>query len=507
MKIRRILLSCLLFLALVFQSVGISSVFAETLPESIEMKQPVKVGLRYGSNAVSSFELSCDGGFMIAESCGTGLFEIRQVTYKTALTVVSESGSVVAKDKATGEVIAEGLTENNCILPLYYSDGYVMSIDGTKYRGGACFTLNGSGSMNLINCLSADEYVCGVLNAELNYTNPIEALKAQAVVARSFAVASALERNRHADSGFDVCASTHCQVYRGYGAETDTTNKAVTDTAGLCLYYDGKPVVAYYHKNSGGCTQDVGDVWGSKSGYLKAVEDMYSPKYYWEQSYSFAELEAKLSADGKRIGSLQQIEITEQNDNGCVKKIRFSGSSGSCEYSGESIRTLLGTTNIKSMNFVFSGTVTESRASGAGGEAGAGGTAPVSNGLFIMDGSGTVSSINDRSKTGIYAADGSGNAVKLTGTKVYIADGSGTFSADMGGSASGAEPPSQGNTTEYVKYIVSGKLSEASGSVTFTGLGYGHGVGMPQDSAVQMAKEGFTYEDILLYYYTDIDVR
>jgi len=126
------------------------------------------------------------------------------------------------------------------------------------YRGDLEVALKNN-NLILINSVSMEDYLYGVLPAEISAQAPEEALRAQAVAARSIAFSSL---GRHKKDGFDLCADVHCQVYQGMSVEKERTNQAVDDTSGRIMVYAGKPVYAYYHSNSGGCVRS--DVYGKQ---------------------------------------------------------------------------------------------------------------------------------------------------------------------------------------------------------------------------------------------------
>ena len=518
---------------------GMSFVFAI---EGNDNNQYIKVGLLYGSNAVASIDITTSGPSYIKditlektqgksndikiensaeEFQSTGNqssdavdteshsnvddannvenHDISVVTsdiIETNLRLSLENSEVIIYDRTSGQAL--GILTYNKVLQLSDEINGYFELNGIKYRGGITITQNTNGTMNVINYIDSEQYTQGVLNAELNYSNPIEALKAQAVTARSYGIAGTEDGGRHSTYDFDVCSSTHCQVYRGMTGETEKTNQAVKETSRLCLYFDNKVIDAYYHKNSGGYTQNIKDVWGSNAPYLKSVRDNYSPEYYWEKNYSFAELEEKLNAAGRSVGSIQKVEITEKNDNDYVKAITFYGSAGETTFKNEGIRSLLGYSSIKSLNFVFSGKV-ESETK-----------------QLLKEG-------NDGNPVHVISANGE----QLLTEQPVVVGADGLYRKIEGDFYAVSHLNSKGSlqntslidivripaiVSELIEVIESkdtvliGNTVETSGNITFTGLGYGHSIGMPQDSAVEMAKQGFTFEDILKYYYTGVTI-
>ena len=145
-------------------------------------------------------------------------------------------------------------------------------LDGS-FRGDLALIPAGA-TMTLVNVLSIEDYLCGVLPSEIVPDGPAEALKAQAVAARTIALSSL---NRHKKEGFDVCSEVHCQAYGGMLAERQATTAAVVDTRGMILLYKKKPADAFYHANCGGCLRD--DPFGARSECLTPKRDSDDPAF------------------------------------------------------------------------------------------------------------------------------------------------------------------------------------------------------------------------------------
>lgn len=154
---------------------------------------------------------------------------------------------------------------------------------------------------------------------EMPSTFSYEALKAQAVAARSYAVTSV---TRNKDKSFDLYDTVSSQVYGGFDAERDNVRKAVDETRGQILLSDGKVVNATYSSSNGGYTADANDVWGTKFKYLISKEDKYSinePNYNWNFEISANDLINGLKKQGINIKSINQIYIKENNISNRVK--------------------------------------------------------------------------------------------------------------------------------------------------------------------------------------------
>jgi len=314
---------------------------------------------------------------------------------------------------------------------------YWASKTDRVYRGVIEVEIYKEEFIRLINTINMEEYLYGVLPSEMPSNWPAEALKAQAVAARSEAY---VKLSRHEMEGYNFCADVHCQVYSGAGVETEATNSAVDTTTGEVAVYNGKPIDAVYSNSCGGHTQ--GNIFGDRQGivYLHEKQDAFRPtgfyfplsaleledwlsasnievfcnnnafsrqsNFRWMRLYTQPQLE-RLINKKKNIGKLIAIRILERNPSSHVHRIQIIGSRGKFIIEKElNIRQIFG--NLRS-------------------------------GMFNI-------------------------AVKLD---------------------------KKARPEEFLFY----------------GGGWGHGVGMCQVGAATMAQEGFSCEEILKFYYTDIDIE
>ena len=134
----------------------------------------------------------------------------------------------------------------------------LVNVEGTDYRGGITAKRLTNSDMTIINKLPLEEYLYGVIPSEMPASWPVEALKAQAIAARGFAVTNF---NKYKRFDFNLCTTTYSQVYKGYSGEHPNTNKAVDQTRDMVIFYNGKLVEPYYHSNSCGYTEDSENVW------------------------------------------------------------------------------------------------------------------------------------------------------------------------------------------------------------------------------------------------------
>ena len=132
-----------------------------------------------------------------------------------------------------------------------------------SYRGNLRLTFLGQGKIQLVNIIDLEEYLYGVVGAELYSSNKADlaALAAHAVAARTYSINSL---GKHDSEGFDLCATVHCQVYQGLDRESALIREAVDSTAGLILVYGGWVISAVYHSNSGGATAGAEQGWSTR---------------------------------------------------------------------------------------------------------------------------------------------------------------------------------------------------------------------------------------------------
>jgi stage II sporulation protein D len=201
-------------------------------------------------------------------------------------------------------------------------------------------TASGYG-LNAINAVGLESYLMGVVPGESPASWPAAALQAQALAARSYALASNVN-----GKGFDQYADTRSQMYRGYLAETPATNSAVESTRGEVVTYGGDIATTFFFSTSGGRTENVENVFtkGSPKPWLKGVEDPYddsSPYHRWgPYSFSRSGLASKLGGWVK--GRLRSFKVLERGVSPRVVKARIRGSRGSTVVTGPQIRARMG---------------------------------------------------------------------------------------------------------------------------------------------------------------------
>ncbi len=348
---------------------------------------------------------------------GGGIVKVLLETGVNTFTVKTEAPFKVV-DEETQAVVATGANEKMTIVfgekglvvagqPVKATSLRLMSdapwsFGNHRYRGRLLVRCSKEGQMLLVNELSIEEYLYGVVPREMSSQAPLEALKAQAVAARTYAYF----RMMRSGTSYDVDTTALTQVYGGVVAERPSAVQAVNATRDQVLTYENRMAQTPYHANSGGKTEDVVNVWGFALPYLKGKELLsycnWSPNFRWTAKMSWAKLEAALMKSGIPAKGFEGIEVVDR-------------------YWSERVKTL----------------------------------------RILTNGEWKVVKANDFRKS-------LGNQF-LRSTRFSV-----TAQAD---------------------------------SVLFEGFGWGHGVGLCQDGAVGMAKQGASYEEILKKFYEGVTLK
>ncbi|HWC27652.1 MAG TPA: SpoIID/LytB domain-containing protein [Solirubrobacteraceae bacterium] len=209
------------------------------------------------------------------------------------------------------------------------------AIDG-RYRGALQLRASSLGGISAINALALDDYIRGVVAGEMPSSWPQEALRAQAVAARTYALATS-----KAGDGFDQYADTRSQVYNGISGETAPTDAAVAATRGEVVTFGGRPIVTYYFSTSGGRTEDVENSFlgSAPTPYLRSVEDPYdsaSPRHRWVKRMSLRSAQRRLGRLVK--GRLRRIKVLRRGSSPRVVSAQIVGTRGRTTVSGPTLR-------------------------------------------------------------------------------------------------------------------------------------------------------------------------
>ncbi len=225
----------------------------------------------------------------------------------------------------------------------------LISLNKKLYRGAMNIVWSSNQeNFHLINELPIEEYLLGVVPSEMPDSFLIEALKTQAITARTYALKN---RGRFAKEGYDLCDTSLSQVYGGFSAEKPNSTQAVKDTFGIVLSYQNQLANTFYHSTSGGKTEKIENVWGgSPIPYLVSVESPYetmSPHYEWVRTFSSSETSSKinrlLSDRGlKAIGNVVNIQVLTRGASPRIITARITGDKDNVEVSGGFLKSALG---------------------------------------------------------------------------------------------------------------------------------------------------------------------
>ena len=227
--------------------------------------------------------------------------------------------------------------------PLTATGPAPLSVAGLgTYRGSLEFRPNGSGGVYTVNVVGLDDYVQGVIAAEMPSTWSAEALKAQAVAARTYAITTDV-----AGGFYNLYPDTRSQMYRGVAAETPATDAAVAATSGQIVTYNGAPAVTYFFASSGGYTENVEDAWpgATPDPWLRGVPDPYDnaggdPYHHWTRQMSLGAATKDL---GKLVkGSLVGIRVTKHGASPRIMTASVIGTRGTVSVTGSQLEGAFG---------------------------------------------------------------------------------------------------------------------------------------------------------------------
>lgn len=213
-------------------------------------------------------------------------------------------------------------------------NGYVWI--GDRWYRGTTRLIRQDDYITAINHVDLEQYLYSVVGAEAVSSWPIEALKAQAVAARSYAL---YKRNTGSNGIYDLDTTVGTQVYKGLDSEYTTTHQAVNGTLGQIMTYNNEVILAAFHSSSGGHTENVEDIWTSPLPYLRAVVDYdhQSPVFEWQQVIPVSRIRRLVAGVG-RIRGLQPEKMTPR---GRVITMKVTGDRGTATVSGKKLRKAL----------------------------------------------------------------------------------------------------------------------------------------------------------------------
>lgn len=360
-----------------------------------------------------------------------------------------------------------------------YNAQNIFRYKNVRYRGDLLIQ-NINGKIQIIDVVDVEQYLYGVVGAEIGMSAPDEALKAQAVVSRTYA----LYYKEHPQLHYDLGIGTQWQVYGGYDTELLTGERvksAVNATKGQAIYYDNKLILAFFHANSGGFTEACENVWYSSIPYIQPVSSpgdaqaLNEPQnqgwpavtYQWEKSFTTSQIAQRItqwnrgnSDDKISVGTIKDITASRQaidpvthkylpreTTSKRVTQLNFVGSIGTKSIFRDRIRNVF---DLRSTLFEI---CTDST-------------------VHLWTAFNTKESVNRTENIRGITVDGLVSKLNGNNRTYYIV------------------------TSEGVK-----TMPKTFSKITFSGNGYGHGLGMSQWGARGMAVSGSHYQNIIQHYY------
>lgn len=372
-----------------------------------------------------------------------------------------------------------------------------FTLEGKSYRGYLSFQISGQ-RMTAINTVDLEEYLCGVVPAEMPASYEQEALKAQILSARTYAMTKI---SAHTTNGYALCDTIHCQVYKGYSVENANVNTLVHQTEGEVICYQGTPIQAVFSASSGGYTENSEDVWNSPVPYLRAVPEVAGEygNNTWTKTVTLSELDALVKSKGENIGNVTDIVITKLATSGRVQEMKIVGTSGSVTLTKESVRTYFSGAcgSLPSKMFTING---KGGSQGITGEQNQ--TTPEQN--TTQTPQTTPNSLKESAAQYGITAITQGTLSGINGNTYQI---QGLQSkTNTTSTATNTTTPSQAENGTYAIYDVNISTVQ-NGAFVFSGNGNGHGVGLSQNGAQAMAQNGYSYTEILQHYYTGVTIE
>ncbi len=284
------------------------------------------------------------------------------------LLVTNETGNpLVMSFPVTVKPVKDGLVvEGKLFRRISFAASSAVYVNNKPYRGLAELTVADKGIL-VVNQLPLEEYLVGLINCEISSAWPIEAVKAQAIIARTYALN---RKTARVTSPYHLESSVIDQVYEGCLIEDSRARRAVLETEGEVLTFGGAIIQAYYHSSCGGRTEASENIWGASLPYLKGVDCQYcltSPTATaWEFKLTLQEIEERLRSAGHKVSGLYDIKPGAVNSRGRLKQVALLAAKGGGAISGEQFRKAVGYGAIKSTRFTLKNLKNEISFSGSG---------------------------------------------------------------------------------------------------------------------------------------------
>jgi len=396
------------------------------------------------------------GQFINEEALNSELNNLTNKLQERLNSILSNNKRIIVQNDK-GDILIAFDNDKGITLKALDASGNIglLQVEKNSYRDYITFNRIDS-ELITINLVTVNNYLYGVVPREMSAIWELEALKAQAIAARNFTL---INIGRHNSLGYDLCDTTHCQVYGGYNWENIRSNQAVNETSTAVLKYESKLVNAYYHSSSGGHTEDSENIWTAKVPYLRGVEDDFSlgsPNDTWKLVLTKDEIQQKLLANGINVGEVISIEPITISQNGRVLELMIRGTNKTEILAKEKSRIIFGTSSLKSTWFRV-----ESDAS-----------------VYVMSGTSKEPFKTALDDLTVISAQGVQIANRSTVSRINVSNG-----------------------------VNETSIATTPNMYIFDGRGWGHGLGMSQWGAKKMAELGYNYQEILEYYYTGAKVE
>lgn len=317
-------------IALVLQLVSVTASTAASIGTS-----PLRVGLTRFSSARQVSVLASTSYSVLRTAAGDILAQSSNLAPITIQ--VKGTEMTLKREKSASVTIGTSVT----VKP--DDPNGVVTVDSQgrsgQYRGTIELDIK-NGVIQIVNIVGLEDYLLGVIPAEMSASNPLEALKAQAVAARTYALRN---RRKHKSGGFDVCDSSHCQTYGGALVERPLTTRAVTETRGLILMYNGDIAHVMYSADCGGATENYAAVRSRPDcPYLCGVSDPPEIAHRcWEKIVTLKDMSTALVKCGiKEAEGLASISIVEASPSGRALRVEVRGPKSMRVVTGERIRAI-----------------------------------------------------------------------------------------------------------------------------------------------------------------------
>jgi len=250
-----------------------------------------------------------------------------------------------------------GLKINRVPVPYSHlsisSGNGILQVDEKGFRGKVEVVKENRDGFLVINELNLEDYLVGVINQEVSSEWDMEALKAQAVAARTYAL---FQKANRKDSLYHLESTVMDQVYNGSDSEDQRSLQAVKETEGEVIVYQNEIIPAVYHSCCGGKTEPATFVFQFGSPLQQSVTCRFCsdfPRYFWELKVSHDEIKKRLTMEGYQIASIKEIKVRKRSETNRALDILISGKGGEIKIAGKDLRRILGFDRLRSTNFII----------------------------------------------------------------------------------------------------------------------------------------------------------